>query len=48
MDCLRNCNGEGNNVSEGIVHRPWGNRDFRVVDPAGNSLKFTEPAAGRE
>ena len=31
------------NVTEGIVRRPWGNRDFRIVDSSGNVIKFTEP-----
>ena len=26
-----------------IERKPWGNRDFRLRDPAGNELKFTEP-----
>ena len=30
-------------VSQGIERKPWGNRDFRVNDPSGNELKFTEP-----
>jgi uncharacterized glyoxalase superfamily protein PhnB len=33
----------GVRVSQPIERKPWGNRDFRVVDPAGNELKFTEP-----
>ena len=32
-------------ISQGIVMKPWGNRDFRVNDCAGNLLKFTEPAS---
>lgn len=28
-----------------IEVKPWGNREFRVVDLGGNVLKFTEPAA---
>ena len=35
----------GANVSQGIVQKPWGNRDFRVNDTSGNELKFTEPLA---
>jgi uncharacterized glyoxalase superfamily protein PhnB len=27
---------------QAIERKPWGNRDFRVADPAGNKLKFTE------
>ena len=30
-------------VSQKIVRQPWGNRDFRVNDPSGNEIKFTEP-----
>ncbi|HYM77478.1 MAG TPA: VOC family protein [Candidatus Dormibacteraeota bacterium] len=30
-------------VCQGIVRKPWGNRDFRVRDESGNILKFTEP-----
>jgi len=33
----------GARVSQGIERKPWGNRDFRVNDDAGNKLKFTEP-----
>ena len=29
-------------VTQEIVRRPWGNREFRVADPAGNTIKFTE------
>ena len=32
-------------ISAPISRRPWGNRDFRVTDSAGNTLKFTEPLA---
>lgn len=35
----------GARVSQGIVRRPWGNRDFRVIDDSGNEIKFTEPLA---
>lgn len=34
----------GARVSQGIVRKPWGNRDFRVLDDSGNEIKFTEPA----
>jgi uncharacterized glyoxalase superfamily protein PhnB len=27
---------------QAIEHKPWGTRDFRVVDPSGNTIKFTE------
>jgi len=29
-------------ISTGIVHRPWGVRDFRVLAPDGYYLRFTE------
>jgi uncharacterized glyoxalase superfamily protein PhnB len=33
----------GAQLSQGILQKPWGNRDFRVSDNSGNELKFTEP-----
>jgi uncharacterized glyoxalase superfamily protein PhnB len=33
----------GARVSQGILRKPWGNRDFRVNDNSGNEIKFTEP-----
>jgi catechol 2,3-dioxygenase-like lactoylglutathione lyase family enzyme len=30
-------------VSQGIIRKPWGNREFRVNDDSGNEIKFTEP-----
>src|SRR5882724_11286365 len=33
----------GAQVSQRIVRQPWGNRDFRITDPTGNEIKFTEP-----
>jgi uncharacterized glyoxalase superfamily protein PhnB len=30
-------------VSQEILRKPWGNRDFRVKDDSGNEIKFTEP-----
>jgi hypothetical protein len=30
-------------ISTGIVRRPWGVRDFRVLSPDGYYLRFTEP-----
>lgn len=30
-------------LTQGIMRKPWGNRDFRVKDEFGNELKFTEP-----
>lgn len=35
----------GANLSQEIVRKPWGNRDFRIKDDSGNELKFTEPLA---
>ena len=29
-------------ISTGIVRRPWGVRDFRVLAPDGYYLRFTE------
>ncbi len=39
---LRN---RGASICQDIIRKPWGNRDFRVNDCAGNMLKFTEPVA---
>ena len=33
----------GARIKQGIVRKPWGNRDFRVLDDFGNEIKFTEP-----
>ena len=33
----------GARILQEIAHQPWGNRDFRVGDPSGNEIKFTEP-----
>jgi catechol 2,3-dioxygenase-like lactoylglutathione lyase family enzyme len=33
----------GARVLQKISLKPWGNRDFRVSDNAGNEIKFTEP-----
>jgi catechol 2,3-dioxygenase-like lactoylglutathione lyase family enzyme len=33
----------GAHLSQEIVRKPWGNRDFRVNDYSGNEIKFTEP-----
>jgi catechol 2,3-dioxygenase-like lactoylglutathione lyase family enzyme len=30
-------------LSQEIIRKPWGNRDFRLKDDSGNELKFTEP-----
>jgi uncharacterized glyoxalase superfamily protein PhnB len=35
----------GARMLQGIVRRPWGNRDFRLKDEFGNEIKFTEPLA---
>jgi len=34
---------KGWKISTGIMHRPWGVRDFRVLSPDGYYLRFTEP-----
>ena len=33
----------GAHFTQGIVRKPWGNRDFRLQDDFGNEIKFTEP-----
>jgi uncharacterized glyoxalase superfamily protein PhnB len=33
----------GTALSQAIILKPWGNRDFRVKDNSGNEIKFTEP-----
>jgi len=33
----------GARLTQAITRKPWGNRDFRVLDDSGNELKFTEP-----
>lgn len=35
--------GRGARIAQAITRQPWGTRDFRVLDSAGNALKFTEP-----
>jgi uncharacterized glyoxalase superfamily protein PhnB len=35
--------GSGARITHDIERKPWGNRDFRVRDEAGNEIKFTEP-----
>jgi|SRR5215472_10671266 len=35
--------GRGAQITQPIERKPWGNRDFRVRDDAGNEIKFTEP-----
>ena len=37
------CRENGANVTRPLETRPWGMRDFRVVDPSGNALGFGEP-----
>jgi uncharacterized glyoxalase superfamily protein PhnB len=29
-------------VTQEVVRKPWGNREFRVHDDSGNEIKFTE------
>lgn len=36
------------NLTQAIVRKPWGNRDFRLRDEFGNELKFTEPVSEDE
>lgn len=38
----------GPHIVQGIIRKPWGNRDFRVRDLFGNELKFTAPLDNRE
>jgi catechol 2,3-dioxygenase-like lactoylglutathione lyase family enzyme len=38
----------GADLSQGILRKPWGNRDFRVNDKSGNQIKFTEPLLSDE
>jgi uncharacterized glyoxalase superfamily protein PhnB len=38
----------GADLSQGILRKPWGNRDFRVNDGSGNEIKFTEPLSSNE
>ena len=33
----------GAELDQPLTLKPWGNRDFRLRDPFGNQLKFTEP-----
>ncbi len=35
-------------LSQEIMRKPWGNRDFRVNDHSGNEIKFTEQPSDRE
>jgi len=38
----------GARLSQEIVRKPWGTRDFRVKDHSGNEIKFTEPLSHSE
>jgi predicted enzyme related to lactoylglutathione lyase len=42
-DLLAELQTRGAQLTQAIVRQPWGNRDFRAVDPSGNAIKFTEP-----
>ncbi len=42
-DLSKEFEGRGATIHQGIEQKPWGNRDFRVMDDFGNELKFTEP-----
>ena len=33
----------GARLSQDILRKPWGNRDFRIKDEFGNEIKFTGP-----
>ena len=35
----------GGHITVAIGNRPYGMRDFRVVDPSGNELSFGEPTS---
>jgi uncharacterized glyoxalase superfamily protein PhnB len=39
---FRELKDRGAQVSQTIVRQPWGNREFRITDPSGNEMKFTE------
>jgi uncharacterized glyoxalase superfamily protein PhnB len=38
----------GARLSQEIMRKPWGNRDFRVSDHSGNEIKFTEALSDEE
>ncbi len=42
-ELLAELQSRGAELTQTIVRQPWGNRDFRAVDPSGNAIKFTEP-----
>jgi len=44
-DLQKEFEGRGTEIQQRILRKPWGNRDFRVIDDSGNELKFTEPLA---
>lgn len=45
LDALSEELGErGASITQPVESKPWGNRDFRVADPFGNEIKFTEPS----
>ena len=44
-DLQKEFEGRGTQIQQRIARKPWGNRDFRVIDDSGNELKFTEPLA---
>jgi uncharacterized glyoxalase superfamily protein PhnB len=37
------CRGRGATIAMDLGDRPWGMRDFRVLDPSGNRLGFASP-----
>jgi predicted enzyme related to lactoylglutathione lyase len=43
-DLHKEFEGRGAKIHQDIARKPWGNRDFRVIDDSGNELKFTEPS----
>ena len=47
-DLMSELQRRGARFTRGIERHPWGNRDFRVVDPSGNDIKFTEPIAAED
>ena len=39
------CRARGAEIAVDLGERPWGARDFRVIDPSGNRLGFAEVSA---
>ncbi len=39
------CSARGATIAMALADRPWGMRDFRVVDPSGNRIGFASPIA---